>query len=133
MIPFMNIQNPFRKKKAHIFKKKKITRKKVHKNSALFPSYIKVQKGGIKNIKKVGNKEQKNNLTTEPNRFRLFYIPKTKRNKPRNPKKRKPSLRRYFFLPPFLSQRKSLTNRYKKFFNFLPPVLYKKKGIRKTL
>lgn len=105
----------------------------MHKNSALFPSYIKVQKGVLKNIKKVGNKEQKNNLTTEYNRFRLFYIPKTKRNKPKNPKKRKPSLRRSFFLPPFLSQRKSLTNRYKKFFYFLPPVIYKKKGIRKTL
>jgi hypothetical protein len=148
MIPFRNIQNTFRKKKAHIFKKKKIICKKMHKNSALFPSYIRVQKGVLKNIKKVGNKEQKNNLTIKPNRFRLFYIPKTKRNKTRNPKKRKPyllkgvhsknakgkpSLRRSFFLPPFFSQRKSLTDRYKKFFNFLPPVLYKKKGMRKKL
>jgi hypothetical protein len=146
MIPSRYIQNPFRKKKAHIFKKKKIIRKKVHKNSAPFPSYIRVQKCVLKNFKKVGKRKQKNNLIIEPNRFRLFYIPKTKRNKHRKTKKRKPyllkrvhsknvngklSLRRSFFLPPFLPLRKSLTERYKKFFNSLPLLLYKKKDLRK--
>jgi hypothetical protein len=148
MISFGNTQNPFRKKKAHIFKKKKIIREKVHKNLAFFPSNLRVKKGVHKNIKKVGTKEQRNNLTIEPHKFRLFYIPKTERNKPRNSEKRKlylleevspkgvnrkPSLRQPLFLPPFLSQRKSLTDRYKNFFSFLPPTFYKKKGIRKTL
>ena len=118
----------------------------MHKDSALFSSYIGVQKGVRNNIKKVGNKKQKNKLTIAPNNFRLFCIPK--RNKPLNRKKIKPylvkiarpknvkgksSLRRSFFLPSFLFRRKSLTERDKKFFTFLPRALYKKKGMRKTL
>jgi len=51
-----------------------------------------VQKGVLKNITKVENRKQKNKLIIEPNRFRLFYTPKTKRNKNSNPKKRKPYL-----------------------------------------
>jgi hypothetical protein len=77
----------------------------------------------------------------------LFYIPRTKRNKLRKSKKRKPyrfkgedfenangklSLRRSFFLPSFRLPRKSLTDRYKKFSASLPPFLYKKKGLRKN-